>query len=93
MPQMTLDCESRRKVPRNGDRAKRRQAATLQYSKTPSLRSPGIEDEDSLPDEAFALSAATSVRERSRDDEDENEAPHEGLSTETEPVLVQIRSR
>jgi hypothetical protein len=47
-----------------------RLCAILQYSKTPSLRWPGIEDED----------------------DDENEAPH-ALRTETEPILVQIRSR
>ena len=39
----------------------------------PSLRAAGFEDEDSLPDEALALSAATSACERSWDDEDENE--------------------
>ena len=32
-----------------------------------------LEDEDSLPDEAFARTAATSIRKRSRDDEDEND--------------------
>ena len=34
-------------------------------------RALNLEDEDSLPDEAFALSAPISVRERSRDDENE----------------------
>lgn len=42
---------------------------------TPALRLPGIDDEDSLPDEALSLSADSSVNVRSR----ENEGPGERL--------------
>jgi hypothetical protein len=37
----------------------------------------GFEDEDSLPDVAFALEGQQLCDKRSRDDDDENEAPHE----------------
>jgi hypothetical protein len=49
-----------------------RECAILQYSKTPSLRSPGFEDdeEDSLSDVAFCTHlVGSSVRQRSRKDE------------------------